>query len=64
MQLLSIKGTRQVVVQDIIFQRNSIAFELEKFYSKEHGKTVEADLPPGYEGGYFGPNLTAFILCS
>ena len=58
------KGTRKVVVQDILFQRNNIAFELEKFYSKEYGKTVEADLPPGYEGGYFGPNLTAFILCS
>lgn len=58
------KGTRKVVVQDILFQRNNIAFELEKFYSKEHGKTLEADLPLGYEGGYFGPNLIAFILCS
>jgi hypothetical protein len=58
------KGTRQVIVQEILFQRNNIAFELEKFYSKEYGKTVEANLPAGYEGGYFGPNLIAFILCS
>jgi hypothetical protein len=58
------KGTRKVIVQDIIFHRNNIEFELEKFYSKEHGKTVEADLPPGYEGGYFGPHIIAFIKCS
>jgi hypothetical protein len=58
------KGTRKVIVQDILFQRNNICFELEKYYSAEHQKTVEADLPPGYEGGYFGPNVIAFILCS
>lgn len=58
------KGVRQVIVQDILFQRNNIAFELEKFYSKDHRKTVEADLPKGYEGGYFGPNIIAFIKCS
>jgi len=58
------KGTRRVVVQDIHFKRNNIAFELEKYYSKEHGKTVEANLPTGYEGGYFGPNVITFIKCS
>ena len=58
------KGTRKVIVQDILFQRNNICFELEKYYSSELNKTVEADLPPGYEGGYFGPNVIAFILCS
>jgi len=58
------KGTRKVVVQDILFQRNNIEFELEKYYSKEHGKTVEADLPPGYDGGYFGPHLIAYIKCN
>lgn len=39
------KGTRKVIVQDILFQRNNICFELEKNYSAEHLKTVEADLP-------------------
>ena len=58
------KGTRKVIVQDLLFQRNNIEFELEKFYSKEHGKTVEADLPTGYDGGYFGPHIIAFIKCS
>ena len=58
------KGTRKVVVQNILFQRNNIEFELEKYYSKEYRKTVEADLPPGYGGGYFGPELIAFIKCS
>lgn len=58
------KGTRKVIVQNILFQRNNIEFELEKFYSKEYGKTVEADLPAGYDGGYFGPELVAFIKCS
>lgn len=58
------KGTRKVIVQDILFQRNNIQFELEKYYSKEKNKTVEADLPKGYQGGYFGPNIIAFIKCS
>jgi hypothetical protein len=58
------KGTRKVIVQDLLFQRNNIEFELERFYSKEHGKTVEADLPAGYDGGYFGPHIIAFIKCS
>lgn len=58
------KGTRRVIIQDILFQRNNICFELEKYYSSEYQKTVEADLPSGYEGGYFGPNVIAFILCS
>lgn len=58
------KGTRKVIVQNILFQRNNIEFELEKYYSKEYRKTVEADLPPGYGGGYFGPDLIAFIKCS
>ena len=35
------KGERKVVVQDLIFRRNNIAFLLEKFYSSEHGKTVD-----------------------
>lgn len=58
------KGVRKVIVQDILFQRNNICFELEKYYSAEHKKTIESNLPSGYEGGYFGPNLIAFILCS
>lgn len=58
------KGSRKVVVQDILFQRNNIEFELEKFYSKEYAKTLEADLPSGYGSGYFGPNIIAFIKCS
>jgi len=58
------KGSRKVVVQDIHFKRNNIAFELEKYYSKEYRKTVEADLPTGYDGGYFGPNVITFIKCS
>ncbi len=58
------KGTRKVIVQDILFQRNNIAFELEKYYSKEYGRTVEASLPDGYDGGYFGPYILAFIRCS
>lgn len=57
----SYKGSRKVPVQDILFRRNNIEFELEKYYSKTNGKTVEADLPAGYAGGYFGANLIAFI---
>lgn len=58
------KGTRRVVVQDINFNRNNIAFDLEKYHSKKLGKTIEADLPIGYDGGYFGPHLIAYIKAS
>jgi hypothetical protein len=58
------KGTRKVIIQDILFQRNNIEFELEKFYSKKHRHTVEGDLPKGYDGGYFGVNLLTFIKSS
>lgn len=57
------KGIRKVVVQDINFERNNICFELEKYYSKQDNKTIEADLPAGYEGGYFGPNIITYIKC-
>lgn len=58
------KGTRRVVIQDITFARNNVAFDLEKYHSKKLGRTIEADLPIGYDGGYFGPHLIAFIKAS
>lgn len=57
------KGIRKVIVQDINFERNNICFELEKYYSADDNQTIEADLPAGYEGGYFGPNIIAYIKC-
>ena len=58
------KGSRKVIIQDILFNRNNIEFELERFYSSIHKKTIDADLPNGFNNGYFGANLIAFIKTS
>lgn len=55
------KGYREVVVQDLFFHRNNIKFLLERFYNPETGKMIEAKLPQGFRGAYFGANLIAFI---
>ena len=36
----SYKGTRKVLIQDLLFKRNNIEFELEKYYSSKYNKTV------------------------
>lgn len=56
------KGKRQVVIQEIAFNRENICFEVERFYSIEHGKVVEGMIPPEYQGYEYGPKVRAFIL--
>jgi len=56
------KGTRKIVIQEIAFNRENICFEIERFYSAEHGKVVEGNIPPEYQGYEFGPRVRAFIL--
>jgi hypothetical protein len=58
------KGTRTVVIQNIIFKKDTIEFEIERYYSAKHNKYIEGTLPPGFTNGRFGPELKAFILMS
>ena len=56
------KGTVTTVIQDVIFSRDNVGFEREKFYSPSAGRTYLGPLPPGYEGYQFGPGVRSLVL--
>jgi hypothetical protein len=56
------KGTEITVIQDVIFCRDNVAFEREKFYSPSLGKTFLGPLPQGYAGYRFGPGVRSLVL--
>ena len=56
------KGTETVVIQDVIFRRDNVAFEREKYWSPSEGKTYYGPLPSGYDGYRFGPGVRSLVL--
>jgi Transposase IS66 family len=56
------KGYRQITIQDILFERHNICFNIERFYDPTTGKLIEADIPAQYKGHEFGPTLRSFIV--
>ena len=56
------KGTETVVIQEILFQRDNVAFEREKYWSPSQGKTFLGPLPQEYEGYRFGPGVRSLVL--
>jgi Transposase IS66 family len=55
------KGYEDVIVQDVVFQTETIQFRKEKYYSPGQKRTYLADLPASYHG-QFGPNVRAWVL--
>jgi hypothetical protein len=55
------KGYETVVVQDLVLRTDTIAFELEVWYSAAERRSYRARRPAGYVGT-FGPNLRALVL--
>lgn len=55
-------GSREVVVQEIVFKRRNIRFKLKRYYSKSEGKIFEGEIPEEFKGREFGPQLISFIL--
>src|SRR5260370_15638175 len=55
------KGYEDVIVQDIEFRTENVAFRKEKYYSPSQKRTYLADLPAGYKG-QFGPGIRAWVL--
>ena len=55
------KGYETVVVQDLLLRTDTVAFELETWYSASERRSYRARRPVGYEGT-FGPNLRALVL--
>jgi hypothetical protein len=56
------KGFETTVIQDVVFRRNNVAFEREKYYSPSEGKTYLGPLPDGYKGYRFGPGVRSWVL--
>lgn len=56
------KGYRQITIQEILFERHNIKFNIERFFDPTTGKIIEADIPSEYKGYEFGPTLRSFIV--
>jgi hypothetical protein len=55
------KGTRSVIIQDIIVKTNNIEYKLETYYSPSENKTYEAKLPD-HINGEFGNELKSWVI--
>jgi hypothetical protein len=56
------KGIETTLVQDVVFRRDNVAFEREKYYSPSEGKTYLGPIPQGYKGYRFGPGVRSMVL--
>ena len=56
------KGTETKVVQDIVFRRDNVAFEREKYWSPSLNKVFYGPLPKGYGDYSFGPGVRALVI--
>lgn len=55
------KGWSDYVVQELTINKKVILFQLACFVDV-NGKTIQAQMPPEYRTGHFGPQLIAFCL--
>lgn len=55
------KGYETVVVQDLVLRTDTVAFELETWYSASERRSYRARRPAGHEGT-FGPHLKALVV--
>jgi hypothetical protein len=55
------KGYETVVVQDLVLRTDTVAFEVETWYSASERRSYRARRPAGYEGT-FGPRLKALVV--
>jgi hypothetical protein len=56
------RGYRDVVVQNLLFQTDTVRYRLERVSSKSTGRLYEAPLPAALRGQSFGSELQAFVL--
>ena len=55
------KGWEEVVVRELRFERETICFRREKYYSPSQHRSYLAALPPGFEAGAFGPGVRTLV---
>jgi len=56
------RGYRDVVVQNIIFETDTVCYRLERLHSESEGKFYEASLPEALQKQRYGSELQAFVL--
>jgi regulator of replication initiation timing len=56
------KGTREVVIQNIIIKTDNVKFQIERWYSPSLKKYFEGKLPAGFRGSQFGPDLRSLVV--
>jgi len=56
------RGYREVVVQNIVFRRDTVLYRLERLYSPSTGQLYEARLPEGMQGQSYGSELEALVI--
>lgn len=56
------KGYETVVVQNLVLRRETVAFELEIWYSPAEHKSYRARRPVGYDDGGYAADLRALVL--
>jgi len=56
------RGYRDVVIQNIIFETDTVRYRLERVYSESKGKFYEASLPEALQKQRYGNELQAFVL--
>jgi len=56
------RGYREVVIQNLLFQTDTVRYRLERLSSKSTGQLYEASLPAALQGQSFGSELQAFVL--
>jgi len=56
------RGYRDVVIQNIIFETDTVRYRLERFYSEREGEFYEAPLPEALKRQRYGSELQAFVI--
>lgn len=57
------KGTREKIVQGLVFARNNVKLIIQRYYSASENKYYESEIPPNY-ADQFSKELQAFIIMS
>jgi hypothetical protein len=56
------RGYRDVVIQNIVFETDTVRYRLERLYSKSEDKFYEASLPEALKRQRYGSELQAFVI--
>ncbi|MEA3341050.1 MAG: transposase [Chloroflexota bacterium] len=59
---VSHRGYRDVIVQNIVFETDTVRYRLERLYSESEGEFYEAALPAALKRQRYGSELQAFVI--